>query len=103
MKKIKVGDTVVVTKGKDSGKKGKVIRFYAADARALVEGVNLAKKHKRQTQQNQQGGIVDIEKPISVSNLAIFCKECGKATRVGFTLSADGKKERVCKKCKGVI
>ncbi len=103
MNKIKVGDTVIVTTGKDSGKKGKVIRLDAADARALVEGINLAKKHRRQTRQNQQGGIVDIEKPIAVSNLALFCKECNKATRVGMKLSADGKKERVCKKCKGVI
>ena len=103
MLKIKKGDIVQVTKGKDAGKKGKVIMVFTATGRALVEGLNLAKKHRRQTRQDQQGGIVQIEVPISIANLMVFCKNCDKPARIGFQLTKDKVKNRVCKICNGVL
>jgi len=72
MQKIKKNDIVQVIKGKDKGKKGKVINVIAATKRALVEGLNLAKKHKRQSSQDQKGGIISIEMPISLANLMVI-------------------------------
>jgi len=103
MFKIKRQDMVQAIKGKDKGKKGKVIEVFFEKNRALVEGINLVKKHKRQTRQDQQGGIVQIEAPISLANLMVFCKNCNKPGRVGFIRAKDGTKSRICKKCKGVI
>jgi len=103
MLKVKKGDTVVVIKGKDKGKKGKVLNIFLAKSKALVEGINLVKKHKRQTRQDQKGGIISVEAPIAISNIMFFCKECNKAAKVGFVLNKDNTKSRVCKKCKGVL
>jgi len=103
MFKIKRNDTVQVIKGKDKGKKGKVITVFFAQKKALVEGINQAKKHKRQTRQDQQGGIVNIEMPIALSNLMVLCKNCSQPTRLGFKKSEDGTKVRVCRKCQGVM
>lgn len=103
MLKIKRADTVQVIKGKDRGKKGKVLMLLPEERRAIVEGINLIKKHKRKTKQDEPGGIISIESPISISNLAQLCKSCARAVRVGFTLLKDNTKVRVCKKCKAVI
>lgn len=103
MLKIKKEDTVLVTKGKDAGKKGRVLKLFATEGRALVEGINMFKKNKRQTRQDQQGGIVSIEVPISIANLMLVCKGCLKPARVGFKQVAEGKKERFCKACNEVI
>lgn len=103
MQKIKKGDTIQVTKGKDRGKKGKVLSVSLETGRALVEGINLAKKHKRQSSQDQKGGIISIEMPLSVSNIALVCKSCNHAAKVGFTISKDGTKSRICRSCKEVI
>jgi len=103
MQNIKKGDTVQVLKGKDRGKKGKVINVFAAAGKALVEGCQMAKKHRRQTRQDQKGGIISIEMPLAVSNLMIFCKHCSKPTRVGAMVLKDGTKTRVCKACKEVL
>lgn len=103
MQKIKKGDIVQATKGKDKGKKGKVLNVFSGTGRALVEGMNLAKKHKRQSSQDQKGGIISIEMPISISNIALVCKNCNHATRVGFTISKEGTKSRICKSCKEAV
>lgn len=103
MRKIKQGDTVVVLKGKDKGKKGKILKVLLQGERAIVEGLNMLKKHKRKTQQDQQGGIVSIEAPINISNLMLFCKNCSRGSRAGFILLKDGVKSRVCKRCKEPI
>ena len=103
MYKIKKGDTVTITRGKDRGKKGKVLEILPQGKRALVEGLNLVKKHKRQTRQDQQGGIVSIESPLYVSNLMFFCKHCNRSVRVGFTVLKDGTKTRFCKACKEAV
>lgn len=103
MLKLRKGDTIQVVKGKDAGKKGKVLEIFSDSSRALVEGINLVKKHKRQTQQDQKGGIVSIEAPISIANLKFLCKHCNRPVRVGFKLLSDGTKSRFCKSCKEVI
>lgn len=103
MLKIRKDDTVQVIKGRDRGKKGKILQVYFKENRCLVEGINLVKKHKRQTRQDQQGGIVSIESPISISNLMFFCKHCNHPARVGFSTAKDGTKSRVCKSCKETI
>jgi len=103
MYKIKRGDIVQVIQGADKGKKGKVITIFTKKGRALVEGIKLVKKHKRRTQQDQQGGVVSIESPIVLSKLAPFCKTCNRPARVKFSLLKDGTKTKVCKKCNEVI
>ncbi len=97
MEKIRKGDDVVVTTGKDKGKRGTVLRIV--DARHLVvEGVNRVKKHQRPNpMKNQTGGIVDKDMPIDTSNVALFNPQTKKADRVGFKLMQDGRKVRVFK------
>ncbi len=96
---IKKDDFVVVIKGKDAGKKGRVIRVFPDARRLLVEGVNFVKKATRPKKLDRQGGIVTMEKPISISNVQYFCLKCSKKTRLGVKLMDDGSKMRFCKKC----
>lgn len=103
MLKIRKGDTVQVIKGKDKGKKGKVITIFTENKKALIEGVNMLKKHKRRTREDQQGGIVSIESPVSISNVMLVCKACSRPTRVGIKISEDKTRSRFCKACKEVI
>ncbi|MBM3243446.1 MAG: 50S ribosomal protein L24 [Candidatus Omnitrophica bacterium] len=103
MLKIKKGDTVKVLKGKDRGKTGKVLTVYLSLGKALVEGINLAKKHKKQTRQEEKGGIVSIEMPLSIANIALVCKSCNRTTRVGFSKLKDATKTRICKACKEAL
>ncbi len=100
--KIKKGDKVTVTTGKDKGKQGEIVRMIPTENRAVVRGVNLAKRHQKQTAA-QEGGIVTKEMPIHVSNLALRDPKDGKPTRVGYKILADGKKVRVAKRSGEVI
>jgi len=100
MLKIRKGDTVQIIKGRDKGKKGKVLDIIDKNRRALIEGLHLVKKHKRQTRQDQQGGIVSIEAPVGIGNIMMLCKQCNRPVRVGFKIQEDGRKLRVCKSCK---
>ena len=95
---VKKGDQVEVLSGKDKGKRGEVIVALPSEGKVVVRGVAVVKKAQRPTQANQQGGIVEKEAAIDVSNVALVCPTCGKATRVGHA-EEDGKKVRVCKKC----
>ena len=95
--KIKKGDNVVVLAGRDKGKRGEVLSVMPKENRALVRGINMVRRHQRQTQ-NQEGGIISKEGPIQISNLAIEDPKDGKPTRVGFKLLADGKKVRIAKR-----
>ncbi|CEJ13261.1 50S ribosomal protein L24 [Phreatobacter sp. AB_2022a] len=95
--KIRKGDKVVVITGRDKGRTGEVIQVMPTESRALVRGVNIVKRHQRQTQ-NQEGGIISKEAPIHLSNLAIADPKDNKPTRVGFKVLSDGKKVRVAKK-----
>jgi large subunit ribosomal protein L24 len=97
MQKIKKGDKVVVLAGKDKGRTGEVLSVAPKDSKAIVRGINLVRRHQRQTQ-NQEGGILTKEAPIHLSNLAIADPKDGKPTRVGFTVQKDGRKVRVAKR-----
>jgi large subunit ribosomal protein L24 len=103
MAKIKKNDTVMVLTGKDKGKTGKVLSFGAGQSRVIVEGVNFVKKHVKKTKEDQQGGILEKEAPIQISNLAVFCKKCSSGTKVGYSILKDGSKSRFCKKCNEVF
>ena len=94
--KIIKGDTVQVISGNDSGKTGRVIKVYLSTDRLVVEGINIVKKHMRPTQENQQGGIMEKEAPIHISNVMIT--HGGQATRVGYKILEDGSKVRISKK-----
>ena len=102
MSNIKKGDKVIVTTGRDKGKKGEVLKIFPKEDRALVSGVNVVKRHQRQTQ-TQQGGIVNKESTIHLSNLAHVDPKSGKPTRIGFKTMADGSKVRFAKKSGEVI
>lgn len=102
MSNIKKGDKVIVTTGRDKGKKGEVLKVFPKEDRALVAGVNVVKRHQRQTQ-SQQAGIVTKESPIHLSNIAHVDPKSGKATRIGFKTLNDGRKVRFAKKSGEVI
>ena len=95
--KIRKGDKVVVLTGRDKGRVGEVIEVRVAEARALVRGVNMVKRHQRQTAQ-QEGGIISKEAPIQLSNEALADPKDGKPTRVGFKFASDGRKLRFAKR-----
>lgn len=85
--------------GKDKGKNGVIDRIYPKQNRVLVQGVNLVKRHVKKNQELQEGGIIDLPKPIAVASVSLICPQCEKPTRVGYTVSK-GKKTRICRKCK---
>ena len=95
--KIRKGDKVVVLTGRDKGRSGEVVEVRPSEGRALVRGINMVKRHQRQTA-NQEGGIISKEGTIHLSNLAIADPKSGKPTRVGFKLMKDGQRVRVAKR-----
>ena len=99
---LKKGDEVVVLAGKDIGRRGTITRVYPDANRVIVDGVHLVKRHTKPKGQVMQGGIIDKEMPIHISNVALWCKDCG-ATRVGYRIDNDGRKHRICRKCGGEI
>lgn len=101
MARIKKGDTVTVLSGKDRGKSGKVLEVWPDRGRASVERLNLLKHFERRSQQNPQGGVVEREGLIALSKLAPTCPNCRRPVRVGWSVGADGKKQRICRRCKG--
>ena len=96
---VRRGDTVAVIAGREQGKRGKVLRVLRADGRVLIEHVNMIKKHQRPTQKLRQGGIIERENPLPLSNVLLVCGRCDKPVRTGVKALADGRKLRVCKKC----
>ena len=96
--KIKKDDTVLVISGKDRGKKAKVLEAFPGKGKIIVEGVNIVKKHRRPKRENEKGQIVEIAKPIPVSNVKLVCPKCNQAVRAGYSVSQKGK-DRICKKC----
>jgi large subunit ribosomal protein L24 len=100
--KIKKGDRVVVTTGRDKGKKGEVLKVFPKEERALVSGVNLVKRHQAQSAK-AQGGIISKEAAVHLSNLAHVDSKSGEATRIGFKILDDGRKVRIAKKSGEVI
>jgi large subunit ribosomal protein L24 len=100
--KIKKGDKVVVLTGRDKGRTGEVVRVMPKEERALVRGVNFVKRHQRQTM-NQEGGIIQKEAPVHLSNLGLADPKDGKPTRVGFKVLDDGRKVRFAKRSGDLI
>lgn len=100
--KIKKGDKVVILTGRDKGKSGEVVQVMPKETRALVSGVNLVKRHQRQTQ-TQEAGIIPKEAPVHLSNLALADPKDGKPTRVGFKVLEDGRKVRFAKRSGDLI
>lgn len=96
--KIKKGDNVLIIKGKDRGKSGKVIKVLPKENKVVVEGLNLFKKHQRPKKEGTKGEIVMVPRPISASNVMIVCKNCNRPTRIGYTIAGEVK-ERICKRC----
>jgi len=99
--KIKKGDTVVVIAGKDKGQEGEVVQVMPSANKLIVNGINTAKKHSKARRANQQGGIIDRDMPVHVSNVMLVHK--GKTTRVGYKIQADGTKVRIAKRNGEVI
>ena len=95
---VKKGDTVIVLAGDDRGKQGRVLSVQLEKQRAIVEGVNIVSKSTKPSAKHPQGGIIKIEAPIHVSNLALVDPKTGKPTRVGYRIDGDGKKVRIAKK-----
>ncbi len=95
--KIHKDDTVQVIAGKDKGKRGTVVRVVTKKDAVIVSGINIVKKAMKKRSQQDQGGIVEVEAPLNISNVALVCKKCGP-TRVGYKIDGD-KKIRVCRKC----
>ncbi len=101
--RIRKGDTVLVTTGSDRGKRGEVLRVMPKDERAVVQGVNIAKKHTKAKGMGQPGGIVEVEATIHISNLKLVDPKSDKPTKVGFRVLEDGRKVRVAKATGAVI
>jgi large subunit ribosomal protein L24 len=100
--KIRKGDKVQVLSGKDRGKQASVVRALPAEGRVIVEGVHVAKRHAKPTRATMQGGVIDKFMPVSVSSVAIVCGNCGP-TRIGVHVDEQGRKLRVCKKCRAEL
>jgi len=95
--RLKKDDQVLVLLGRSRGKRGKILKILPASNMAIVENINLVKKHQRPSRQNPKGGLVEREGKIHISNLKLICPKTGKPTRVGYTFLADGKKVRLSK------
>ena len=103
MLRIRKDDTVIVTSGKDKGKTGRVMRVMPVQFKAIVENINLVKKAKRRTQQDQKGGIIEIEAPIHLSNLMLLDKQSNATVRFKIEVTKDGTKIRLSKKSGAVL
>jgi large subunit ribosomal protein L24 len=101
--RLKKNDQILVIRGKERGKRGRVMKVYPAEAHVLVEKINYQTAYLRRSQQNPQGGLARVEGKIHVSNVKLVCPRCGKPTRVGYSLLADGTKQRICKQCHEIV
>jgi large subunit ribosomal protein L24 len=101
---IRKNDNVLVTAGKDRGKRGRVLKVLPEKNRVVVEGVNFIKRHTKPNPQRQiKGGLVEREASLHASNVQLVCPECGVPTRLGRKVLGDGRKVRICRKCEGVV
>ena len=100
--KIRKDDQVEIIAGKDKGKRGNVVRVIRDKDRVIVAGCNIVKKAMKKRSQQDQGGIVEIEAPLHISNVGIVCKKCGRPTKIGYKIDGD-KKVRVCRKCGDIL
>lgn len=101
--KIKKGDTILVIKGKERGKTGKVVSANSIEQTVKISGINIAKKHVKPQGQKGSGGITEIVRPMSLSKVMFMCSHCNKPTRLGMKTTSAGNKERICKLCKSTV
>lgn len=100
---IRKGDTALVISGKNKGKKGRILSVSPVAGKLTIEGVNIIKRHTKPSKKYAQGGIIEKEGPLHISNVMFLCPKCNKPTRIGNTVLEDGKKLRTCRKCKEVL
>ena len=100
--RIRVKDKVKVISGKDRGKEGMVEKVLILDGKVIVHEINIAKRHVKPGKASKEGGIMSIERPLSISNVMILCEKCARPVRIGYSI-VNGKKIRICKKCGGVF
>lgn len=100
--KLKVGDQVLVIKGKDKGRKGKIQKIFPKAGKVFIPGINVYKKHVKAQGEKKPGGIVDKVIPLPISNVALICPKCNQKTRIGYQVSKK-EKHRICKKCGSAI
>lgn len=107
--KFKKGDEIIITAGKDKGKKAKIEKTYPKADTVLLPGLNIFKRHLKKRDEQHPGGIISFPRPLSVGNIQLLCPKCGKPTRIGFKIektsrsASGGKKIRICRKCKSKI
>lgn len=100
---IKKEDTVLVIAGKEKGKRGRVLSVVPLKSQLIIEKVNIIKRHMKPSRKYSQGGIIEKEAPVHISNVILLCPKCNKSTRIANLVIESGKKVRMCKKCKEVI
>lgn len=101
--KLKKSDKVKIIAGKDKGKEGTIEKVFSKTGKVLISGLNIYKKHLKKGIKGQAGGIIDVARPLPISNVALICPKCGKTTRVGFRIEKTGEKLRICRKCQEVV
>lgn len=100
--KIRKGDEVIITIGKDNGKKGKVEKVLFKKNAVILPGLNIYKRHMKKRDEKNPGGIIEFSRPVPIGNVSILCPKCGKQTRVGYKVT-DKNKVRICRKCNATI
>lgn len=100
--KLKKGDQVIITVGKNKGKRGKIERFFDDGTKVLLPGLNTFKRHVKKRSEKEQGGIMEFSRPLPLGNIALLCPNCHKPTRVGWQRDGE-KKTRLCRKCNTII
>jgi len=100
---VKKNDTVLIIAGREKGKRGRVLSVYPSKDRLLIEKINMIRKHMKPTRKYAQGGIIEKEAPLHISNTMLICPKCNKPTRISNTQLQDGRKVRMCKKCREVM
>lgn len=101
--KLKKDDPIIVTAGKDKGKKSKILRIDKENSKVIAEQINVVKRHMKPSQLNPDGGIVEKEMPVHISNVMYFCSKCNKGVRIGVKVLGDGTKQRFCKSCGEIV
>ncbi len=101
--RIRKGDTVMVVAGRERGKTGKVLALDPSTGHVTVEKLNMIKRHTKPNQKARQGGILEREAPLAISNVMLYCANCQKPVRVGIKVSEDGRRMRICRKCQEVL
>ena len=101
--KLKKGDQVIVLRGKDKGRKGKIKQVFPKSGRILIPTINIFKKHARKQSEKKPGGIIEFAKPLAVCKVALVCPKCKQPARIGYQIDKNGQKRRICRKCQALV